>query len=266
MTTVSQQVEQAAQRLWDAQQSGVPCEPIRHLLGENASLDQAYAVQQINNERAIAAGRRVVGRKIGLTSLTVQAQLGVDQPDFGCLFADMAVAEGEQIAPSRVLQPKVEAEIALVLGSDLDQEKHTVVDVINAISYLLPAIEVVGSRIANWNIRLNDTVGDNASSSLFVLGSKPVALQEVDMIRAGMVMTLKGDVVSSGTAAACLGNPLHAAIWLADTMSRLNTPLRAGDIVLTGALGPMVPVSAGDVFCANIQGLGSVTASFESGK
>ena len=160
------------------------------------------------------------------------------------------------------MQPKVEAEIALVLDSDLGYEQHSFADVISAVAYALPAIEVVGSRIANWDIQLADTVADNASSGLFVLGSRPVLLRDLDLVQCGMVMERKGEQVSVGSGAACLNNPLNAAVWLANTMVRLNTPLRAGDVVLTGALGPMVAAQPGDVFSAHIQGLGSVTAAF----
>jgi len=255
---------QIAETLWRAREGGTPCAPVRDAiaaLGGNA-LDAAYAVQQINTDRQLASGRRLVGRKIGLTSKAVQTQLGVDQPDFGMLFDDMSIADGEEIAMSRTQQPKVEAEIALVLAHDLPHERHTVADLIGATAYALPAIEIVGSRIAGWDIRLSDTVADNASSGMFVLGSRPVKLDAFDLIGCGMVMERRGDQVSVGVGAACLGNPLYAAVWLANTMVRVGAPLKAGDIVLTGALGPMVTVAAGDVFTAHIEGLGAVSASF----
>lgn len=258
--------QQIAYALWQAQQSGMPCAPVRGAIAElgGDALEAAYAVQRINTERKLAAGRRVVGRKIGLTSKAVQAQLGVDQPDFGMLFDDMAISDGEEIALSRTQQPKVEAEIALVLAHDLPHERHTIADVIGATAYVLPAIEIVGSRIANWDIRLTDTVADNASSGLFALGNQPVKLGDFDAINCGMVMERHGDQVSVGVGAACLGNPLYAAVWLANTMTRVGASLKAGDIVLTGALGPMAGVRAGDVFTAHIEGLGSVSASFAS--
>lgn len=258
----------AAQRianiLWQAQQNGTSVAPVRAAIAElgGDALEAAYAVQRLNTERKLASGRRLVGRKIGLTSKAVQAQLGVDQPDFGMLFDDMSIADGEEIAMSRTQQPKVEAEIALILAHDLPHERHTIADLIRATAYALPAIEIVGSRIANWDIRLTDTVADNASSGLFVLGNRPAKLDAFDAINCGMVMERRGDQVSIGVGAACLGNPLYAAVWLANTMTRVGAPLKAGDIVLTGALGPMVGVSAGDVFTAHIEGLGSVSASF----
>ncbi|MFJ3055460.1 2-keto-4-pentenoate hydratase [Herbaspirillum sp. NPDC087042] len=256
-------IEQAAERLWQAHANASPCAPVRELIGAG-DIEAAYAVQQRNTQRWLAQGRRLAGRKIGLTSRAVQQQLGVDQPDFGMLFADMCIADGEPIDSSRLLQPKIEAEIALVIERALTHEKHTVADIIGATAYALPALEIVGSRIAGWDIRLADTIADNASSGLFVLGSRPVRLADVDLIGCGMLMERRGEQVSSGTGAACLGNPLHAAVWLADVMVRVGMPLQPGDIIMTGALGPMVPVQAGDVFEAKIDGLGRVSASFLS--
>ncbi|PWU27928.1 2-keto-4-pentenoate hydratase [Pseudomonas sp. RW407] len=259
---------EAAARLRQARDSGQPCAPVRDLIqqagqqGNAAALDLAYAVQQRNNAADIAAGWRPVGHKIGLTSRAVQRQLGVDQPDFGRLFAQMARGDGQPIAWSDCQQPKVEAEIALVLEHDLCHERHTLADILRATAFALPAIEIVGSRITNWDISLLDTVADNASSGLFVLGSRPVRLERLDLVNCGMSLSRRGEPVSVGAGAACLDNPLNAALWLADTMARLGEPLRAGDVILTGALGPMVPVRPGDVFSADIQGLGRVSAAF----
>ncbi len=222
----------------------------------------AYAIQQYNTDRALAEGRRLVGRKIGLTSSAVQRQLGVDQPDFGALFADMARQDGEEIDCADVLQPKAEAEIGLVLERDLTAGTHTVADVIRATAFALPAIEIVGSRIAGWDIRLTDTIADNASSGLFVLGTRPIPLDRLDLVHCGMSMELSGEPVSVGAGAACLGNPLNADVWLANTMYRVGAPLLAGDIILTGSLGPMVPVVPGQVLTSRIEGLGAVTAAF----
>ncbi len=261
---------EAANRLRQAERDGQPCPPVRELIASAHAADPsadpvalAYAVQHHNTQAAITAGQRPVGRKIGLTSYAVQQQLGVDQPDFGQLFASMARGDDQPIAWRDTQQPKVEAEIALVLEHDLCHERHTMADLIRATAFALPAIEVVGSRIAQWDIRLVDTIADNASSGLFVLGSRPVQLAQLDLVHCGMSMTLGGEPVSVGAGAACLGNPLNAALWLADTMVRFGAPLRAGDILLTGALGPMVAAQPGNVFTAHIQGLGSVTAAFE---
>lgn len=261
-----QHISEIAGLLRTAEEQGAPIAPLRERIleaaGDTDPVACAYAIQQLNAQRRINQGARIVGRKIGLTSIAVQQQLGVDSPDFGMLFADMAYGDGEEIPMARTLQPKVEAEIALVLERDLNHERHTFADLISAVAYALPAIEVVGSRIENWNIRLLDTVADNASSNLFVLGSRPVTLGQFDLAGCAMTMERRGEMVSSGSGAACLANPLNAAVWLADMMVRVGTPLRAGEVLLTGALGPMVAVSPGDRFVAQIGGLGEVRAVF----
>lgn len=256
-----QLAQSLACRLREAENTRQPVAPVR---GEIALDDMAlaYAVQQVNVDARRAQGERIVGRKIGLTSLAVQRQLGVDQPDFGALFADMAYGDGEPMSLSRLIQPKVEAEIALVLERDLTHEQHTFADILCASAYALAAIEVVDSRIQNWDIRYVDTVADNASSGLFVLGSRPVRLADLDLAAATMTLSRDGEVLSRGSGAACLGNPLNAAVWLADVMVKMGTPLRAGDVVLTGALGPMVAVTRPGTYTAQIDGLGSVRATF----
>ncbi|WP_068547193.1 2-keto-4-pentenoate hydratase [Thalassotalea crassostreae] len=251
----------AAKNIRTAYQQGVPCEPVRDLLPEQC-LDSAYAVQYINSQYWQKAGRRTVGVKAGLTSKSVQKQLGVEQPDFGVLYADMFIGDGETVALDAIMQPKVEAEIALVLKADIDVNNPTVVDIINATAYALPAIEIVGSRIADWNINIVDTIADNASSGLFVLGSKPVALDDLDLRLCGMVMERRGEQISTGAGQACLGNPLNAAVWLAKTFVENGAPLKAGDILLTGALGPMVAVQPGDTIETRISGLGTVRVAF----
>ncbi|KVH53728.1 2-keto-4-pentenoate hydratase [Burkholderia sp. MSMB1072] len=257
---MSERVQHVADLLDRAARAGQPIAPVReHFTGGVA---EAYAAQDLNTQRQVREGRRVTGRKIGLTSLAVQKQLGVDQPDFGTLFDSMAVNDNEEMAWSRLMQPKCEAEVALVLERDLDGEHIVMTDLLAATAYVLPAIEVVGSRIANWDINILDTIADNASAGLYVLGQRPVKLADLDLRLAGMIMERKGDAVSLGVGAACLGHPLNAALWLARTLVDMGTPLRAGDVVLTGALGPLVTVSPGDVIEARIQGLGSVRARF----
>ncbi|MFY9639525.1 MAG: fumarylacetoacetate hydrolase family protein [Rhodomicrobium sp.] len=261
VTTPKADIEAAAAHLFEAARTGQPCEPVRGLLADG-DLDGAYAAQTINTRRALEAGRRLVGRKIGLTSKAVQKQLGVHQPDYGMLFADMARCDGEEISIRDVMQPKVEAEIAFVLGRDLTEEQLTVADLQRAIEFALPAIEIVGSRIKNWDIKITDTIADNASSGLYVLGSRPCRLDSFEPRLAGMVMEKRGEPVSVGAGAACMGSPLNAALWLAQVMARMGSPLKAGDTILSGALGPMVAVEPGDVFDVRINGLGSVRATF----
>ncbi len=260
MTELNPQLRDAADRLWSAHTSGKAIAPIADLI---SSTDEAYAVQNINTERHLANGARLVGRKIGLTSRSVQQQLGVGQPDYGMLFADMSVDDGAEVPLDRLLQPKVEAEIAFVLGADLPHADTTPGEVMQAIDFVAAAIEIVDSRIADWKISYFDTVADNASSGLYVLGSRPVPLSEVDVIGCGMVMERAGEPVSVGAGRACLGSPISAAAWLARTMAAAGRPLGAGDTILSGALGPMVAVEPGDTFEARIDGLGSVRVSFE---
>jgi 2-keto-4-pentenoate hydratase len=258
---MNEAVPKAAEVLAAAAETATPCPPIRDLFADG-DIDAAYEVQQLTVERVLAAGQRLVGRKIGLTSPAVQRQLGVDQPDFGALFGDMALDNEGTVPAGRLLQPKVEAEIALVLGADLPGPDCTIADVRAATAYLAPALEIVDSRIAGWDITIVDTVADNASSGLFVLGDTRVSLDDVEPAEVEMQLHRDGELVSEGSGRDCLGDPLNAAAWLASALARRGEPLRAGDIVLTGALGPMVTVTPGDVFTARLSGLGSVTISF----
>lgn len=228
------------------------------------TLEDAYAIQLINTEARLATGRRRVGCKIGLTSPAVQKQLGVDQPDFGILFDDMGFEEGLPIPFSKLHQPKIEGEVAFLLGRDLDMEMPGLVDVMRAIEFALPALEIVGSRILDWKIRLVDTVADNASSSGYVLGSSPRTLAQLDLRDCAMTLQRNGEPGATGNGSACMGNPLNAVVWLARTMVRMGAPLKAGELVMSGALGPMLGVQPGDTFVAEMKGLGSVTALFDA--
>lgn len=250
-----------AAQLRDCYASGKTMPPIREAFPD-ASIEDAYAIQCANTAHWEAQGRHVVGAKIGLTAKTVQAQLGVDQPDFGHLFADMGVGDGDTVAPGRLLQPKVEAEVAFVMARTPDAKRLTTAELIDSVAYALPAIEIVDSRIAAWNIGIVDTVADNASSGLFVLGTRPVALADIDLRLCGMVLERNGEPTSFGAGAACLGNPLHALGWLAAKMAEVGRPLQKGDVILSGALGPMVAVAAGDSVEARIEGLGTVRVNF----
>jgi len=258
---MSNAIESAALRLRKAAETHAPCAPIRDLIAPD-DVAAAYAVQEINTKYWLARGRRLVGRKIGLTAIAVQKQLGVDRPDFGLLFEDMRALEGAAIPFARLMQPKVEAEIAIVLKKALTKSAHSVADIADATDFACAAIEIVGSRIANWDIKLADTIADNASSSHFVLGARQAKLDAIDLVNCAMTMSRRGETVSSGSGAACMGNPLNAAAWLADAMVKYGRPLQAGDIILTGALGPMVAVATGDVVEVWIEGLGEVRASF----
>lgn len=258
-------VAQAAARLAGAVERGRPVAPVRDLLGTQ-DIDAAYAVQQEFVRRRRARGAVVVGRKIGLTSPAVQRQLGVDQPDFGVLFADMDVSAEAEVPSGRLLQPKAEAEIAFVLKEDLADGPLDHAQVREAVDHAVAALEIVDSRIADWDISLTDTVADNASSGLFVLSEQRLKLDDFDP--RGTTMRLYADdvLVSEGSGAACLGDPLNALAWLARTAREFGEPLRAGQVVLSGALGPMVPTPPGTRIRAKISSLGTVTATFSEKK
>jgi 2-keto-4-pentenoate hydratase len=285
----------ALEMLVAARATGRPCPPVRGLLPDG-DVAAAYAVQASWVDGQIAAGARVVGRKIGLTNPVVQAQFGVDRPDFGVLFESMACAPGTPIDGARTLQPKIEAEIAFVLAEDLTGAMIGPAEVAAATAYVVAALEIVDSRIAGWDIGIVDTIADNGSSGLFVLGDRRQGLGRLDL--AECAMTLRrvasgrggasgsgasgagsavgsgdtggsggavGEVVSTGTGASILGDPLAAVGWLAAAVRDHGRPLRAGEVVLSGSLGPMVPVAPGDSFHADISGVGHVSCVFAGG-
>ena len=251
----------ALDRLARARADRRPCPPVRTLLPAG-DVGAAYTVQSAWVADRVAAGDRVAGRKIGLTSAAVQAQLGVDQPDFGTLLASMDCPQDAPIDTGRLLQPRIEAEIAFVLARDLDAEDIGPAEVLAATSAVVAALEIVDSRVAGWDISIVDTVADNASSGLFTLGQDRRPPGGLDLAACPMRLWRGAEEVSRGTGAACLGHPAAAVAWLAGTARSYGQPLRAGEIVLSGALGPMVPVAPGDRFTADIGGLGQVTAVF----
>lgn len=254
-------VTMAAERLATAAATGEPCAPVRDLIGaENVAA--AYRVQERFNALRVGRGGRVVGRKIGATSEAVQSQLGVRQPDFGVLFSDMAHSDGDRIPMDRLLQPRAEAEVAFVLERDLADGPLDVVQCRAAVAYAVAALEIVDSRIQAWDISFADTVADNASSGLFVLGTEQRTLAQVEPVNVTMTMAIDGEIVSTGTGAACLGDPLIALSWLARRAHEFGDPLRAGQVILSGALGPMRPLYPGAEVTVAIEGLGTLSASF----
>lgn len=254
--------EATAERLRAAYTEGQTA-PLRDTIAPD-DIDGGYAIQSINTAYWKNAGRRPIGRKIGLTSPAVQRQLGVSQPDYGVLFEDMVIAPGTSVAIERLLQGRAEAEIALVLGRDLDNPNPTALEVMRAVDYVLPAIEICDSRILDWRISIADTIADNASSALFVLGDQPRRLDAVDLRTCGMVLEVNGVCESLGVGAACLGHPLNATLWLARSLAARGEPLCAGEVILTGALGPMTSLRAASHVRAEIAGLGHVSFSVET--
>ncbi|MFI6778220.1 2-keto-4-pentenoate hydratase [Nocardia sp. NPDC050412] len=251
----------AADRITGAIRELRPIPPVRDLIGVG-DIALAYAVQEELIRRREAAGGVVVGRKIGLTSPAVQQQLGVDQPDFGVLLADMDVSGAAEIPSRKLLQPKAEAEVAFVLKSDMAEGELDDAQIRAAVDYAVAALEIVDSRIADWDITISDTVADNASSGLFVLAETRLRLDEFTPREVTMRMYADDELASEGTGAACLGDPLNALAWLARTAREYGNPLRAGQIILSGALGPMVPAPPGTRIRADIGPLGSVSATF----
>lgn len=257
----NERLQEAAAQLRQARATGMPCDPVSDQFKVNSVAD-AYAIQEINTHHALKQGRRLVGRKVGLTSQAVQQQLRVNQPDFGMLFADMEALDGDTVDTSSLIQPKAEGEIAFVLGRDLDQSDLVMSELLSSIEYVLPAIEIVDSAIRDWRISLVDTVADNASSARYVLGRQITRLSTLDLRLEGMLLEKNYAQASIGTGAACLGDPLHACLWLARTMSEFGRPLKAGDVILSGALGPMTPVQAGDYLHMRLTRLGEVSCRF----
>jgi 2-keto-4-pentenoate hydratase len=250
-----------AARLREAERTLRPILPFAHELGLGEA-EVAYDVQRLNVAYWRANGRRQIGRKIGLTSKTVQQQLGVDQPDYGTLFSDVEVGHGESIGRDRLIAPRVEAEIAFVLDRDITNADITIAQLMRAIAFAVPALEIVDSRIKDWKITIVDTISDNGASSKYVLGLEPRRLHDLDLENCGMTLYRNGEIASIGTGSACLGHPLKAAQWLARILVAHGEPLRAGDTILTGALGPMIEAQAGDLFESKIGGLPAVRLHF----
>lgn len=237
-------IENVADILYHAATSKIPCLPIRHLL-PTGSIEEAYQVQAIGIEKQVSLGHHLLGKKIGLTNPAVQLQLGVNEPDFGALMTPMQVHD-EELPFAELIQPKAEAEWAFVLSQPIEKPIATIAELPAYIDYALVAIEVVGSRVKNWDIQITDTVADNASASHFVLGTQKIAVSDIDFINCKAKLYKNGELASEGTGKACMGNPLIALQWLAHKMIELKTPLKKGEIILSGALGPMVNIQQGD--------------------
>lgn len=260
-------ISDIANSLWEAQAKRTPIPaPTENWPG--MTIADAYAVQHMNLERRLSGKGvngtppRHVGWKIGITSRAVQEWLGVSEPDFGGLLCDMDAPNGGQVSVARFLQPRVEGEVAFVLGKSLVGPGITAAQAIAAIDFALPSIEIIDSRVIDWKFRIQDTIADNASSAMFVLGSRPTPLRRLDLRLAGASLRRNGRVVSTGAGAACLGNPVNAVVWLANKLGELGEQLYAGQVVLSGALGPVSHVAAGEHIAVAVNGLGDVTVNF----
>lgn len=227
------------------------------------SKDDAYRIQLLQIEDKVNNGHKIVGKKIGLTSKAMQDMLGVNEPDYGHILDSMMHYDGEALPIDQFVEPRLESEIAFILKDDLKGPDVTALDVIRATDYVVPAFEVIDSRIANWDIKFEDTVADNGSSARAVLGGKPTKLADVDLSHIGMNVYKNGKLIDQAAGAAVMGNPVEAIAWLANALSRFDIHLLKGEIILSGALAKAVPVTKGDTFRAEFAHIGSVEVSFE---
>ncbi|MES4889588.1 2-keto-4-pentenoate hydratase [Streptomyces sp. NPDC096012] len=252
---------EAARRLREAYDSRIPIEPLSEKYGDLTPAD-AYEIQQIQIRERLAQGRTVLGHKVGLTSAAMQRQLGVDRPDYGVLLDDMCFGEHQPVDTARFLQPRVEPEVAFVLKRELRGPGVTAAQAAAAVDFVLPALEIIDSRIADWRITFTDTVGDNASSGGLVLGGRPMPLSVVDLRLMGCLLHRNGALVGSGAGGAVLETPLASLVWLANTLGAFGVSLEEGHVVLPGSITAAVPVRAGDCVTASFAGLGTVTVRF----
>jgi 2-keto-4-pentenoate hydratase len=261
MSIVTNKIKEYAALLADAEKTGVGTNPLT-ILDPSLSVTEAYHIQLENIQMKVEQGQKIIGKKIGLTSLAMQKLLGVDEPDYGHLLDSMEVTNGGRISIEKVLQPKVEAELAFVLKKDLIGPNVTTLDVLQATDYIVPALEIVDSRVNDWKIKLPDTIADNASSGFYVLGERKAKVDEINLELLGMVLSKNNEIVNTGVGAAALGNPATCVAWLANKLSEFGIPLKAGEIILSGALSAAADAQAGDTFSARFAHLGEVKVHF----
>jgi 2-keto-4-pentenoate hydratase len=250
-----------AQHLNAAAQNLEPIDPLSETYPD-MTIDDAYRIQLINVETRVAEGQKVVGKKIGLTSPAMQEMFNVAEPDYGHLFGDLLVYQGQEIKTSTLIQPRIEGEIAFILERDLKGPGITPADVIRASAGVTAALEIIDSRIRDWKIKIQDTIADNASFGAFVIGSKMVPVTDLDLRHVGFVMTKNGQVVSTAAGASVLGSPIQAVAWLANKMGEFDIPLKAGEIILSGAAAAAIPVGAGDSVHLTVDRVGDVGCYF----
>lgn len=257
----SKLINELGDQLYQALRTQTPLEPLTTRYPA-ITIENAYAIQQSMIGHRLVAGEKVIGKKIGVTSKAVMGMLGVHQPDFGHMLDGMIFGDGDAIAANTLIQPKAEGEIAFVLGKELIGPGVSAADVLAATSGVMACFEVVDSRIRDWKIKIQDTVADNASCGVFVLGDRMVDAKTVDLRNCGMVLEKNGEIVVTGAGAATMGSPVNAVVWLANTLGRLGIPLKAGEVILSGALGAMVPVQAGDNLRMTVGGIGTCAVRF----
>jgi 2-keto-4-pentenoate hydratase len=253
-------IQDAADRLRQAYETGIACAPVREMLA--GDMKAAYAVQALNRDHWLKNGRRTVGYKIALSNRAAQKAMRLAEPAYGILYADMLMGDGDTVATGRVMQPRVEGEVAIILDRDLAMEQPGLTDVIRAVGYCLPAIEVVGGRIANLDAKPVDLVADNANGGAFVLGAPARRLDGLDLRRMTMSLLKNGSPAGSGTGEAVYGSPLHALAWLAGKLVQDEMPLKAGDVVMTGTYFAMQAAAPGDQFEIEADALGRCAVGF----
>ena len=260
MLTEKQRSEAAA-RLAEAERSATPIPQLSSVWPEMEVVD-AYEVQLLNIRRRVTDGAVIRGHKVGLSSVAMQRMMEVDEPDYGHLLDDMFVFENDEVATDGLCQPRVEMEVAFVLDEELPGGTCTAADVLRCTRFLMPAIEIIDSRITDWQIGLVDTIADNASSCRVVLGGTATPVDQVDVRSIGVAMERNGEIVETGSAAAVLGNPVTAVAWLANKVQAFGVTLEAGHVILPGACARAVDVHPGDHVTCHFDTLGPVGVRF----
>jgi len=261
MALASTDIERYGDELYSALRSRSTVAPLSDRVA-GIDIEDAYRIQSRMLARRVADGDRIVGKKIGVTSKAVQDLIGVQQPDFGQLTAEMAFEEGQEVPLGGLIQPKAEAEVAFVLKRDLNGPGITAIDVLRATDYVVPCFEIVDSRITDWKIRIQDTVADNASCGVYLLGKTRLSPNKIDLNLAGMVLERDQELIGTAAGAAVQGGPVNAVVWLANTLGALGIPFRAGEVILSGSQSTLLPCKAGQTLRCTVGGLGSCSIHF----
>ena len=259
----SDRIQRLADELRDARDAAKAVEKLTNRYPD-LSVQDAYAIQLVNIDRRIAAGARIVGKKIGLTSLAMQNMLGVNEPDYGILLDDMVAKETDRIDTKKLIYPRIEGELAFILKKDIEDAPNAdIASVLAATDVIVPSFEIIDSAILNWKMAIQDTVADNASSAMLVLGENRLPVSAIpDLTTVSMVFRKNGDVIDQGVSSAVMGHPAAAVAWLANKLHEFGIRLKAGEIILSGSLTKAYDVKAGDVFTAEFADVGTVTARF----